>query len=93
MMEDVAQQSEYDVQEKTNDILSRNPDFTLEMIQQFIREHSSDPTVKGYSTNIQKLKDDVFKRLLITDLCYQKELPPKMTKEMYIQIYRKIFLK
>jgi len=29
--------------------------------------------------------------MLITDLCYQKDLPPKMTKEVYVQIYRKIF--
>ena len=84
MMQDIEKQSEFDIADKTKEILSRNPGFTLDMLQKFIKEHSSDPVVKDYARSIEKLKDDVFRRCLITDLSFQKELPPKMTKEMYI---------
>lgn len=39
----------------------------------------------------EKLHNDVFEKFKIETLDFSDELPSKMTKEMYIQIYRKIW--
>jgi hypothetical protein len=49
-----------------------------------LKENANDPIIKGYASKIEKLRDDVFKKMLITDLCFKKDLPAKMTKEIYI---------
>ena len=84
-------ESERDIEIKTQSVIKQNPGFTIEHVTKFIKDNSSDPLVKGYTLKLDELKNDVFNKMLITNLCYQKDLPAKMTKEVYIQIYRKIF--
>ena len=77
-------ESERDIENKTISVIKQNPGFTLDHVSQFIKENSNDPIVKGYAQKLEELKNNVFNKMLITDLCYQKDLPPKMTKEVYI---------
>ena len=77
-------ESERDIENKTISVIKQNPGFTLDHVTQFIKENSNDPIVKGYAQKLEELKNNVFNKMLITDLCYQKDLPPKMTKEVYI---------
>jgi hypothetical protein len=77
-------ESEHDINNKTASVIKQNPGFTLEHVTQFLKENSNDPVVKGYATKLEELRDNVFNKMLITDLCYKKDLPPKMTKEVYI---------
>ena len=72
-------------------MIKQNPGFTLEHVTKFIKDNSNDPIIKSYQQKLEQLKQNVFNKMLITDLGYSKEIPPKMTKEVYIQIYRKIF--
>jgi len=77
-------ESEHDINAKTTSVIKQNPGFTIDHVTQFIKDNQTDAVVRGYAEKLETLRNDVFNKMLITDLCYKKDLPPKMTKEVYI---------
>jgi len=77
-------ESEHDINAKTTSVIKQNPGFTIDHVTQFIKDNQNDAVVRGYAEKLETLRNDVFNKMLITDLCYKKDLPPKMTKEVYI---------
>lgn len=66
-------------------------ELSEELLTQWIRYFANDAEVTKINKSIKKLHEDVFKRFKVEQIDYAADLPAKMTKEMYIQIYRKIW--
>jgi hypothetical protein len=63
-------ESERDIENKTTSVIKQNPGFTLEHVTKFLKDNSSDPIIKAYQKKLEQLKNDVFNKMLITDLGY-----------------------
>jgi hypothetical protein len=76
---------------KLADIITREG-LTYNALEDWKDHFKADPKLTALSKELTSIHDDVFKRQKISHFDFEKELEDAgLTKELYIQIYRKIW--
>ena len=65
--------------------------LTESLFERWCSYYKNNPKFAQHREQLQKLHEDVFKRQRVTDISFKDDLPEKLTKELYIQIFRKIW--
>lgn len=65
--------------------------LTPELLEKWVALNNKDPEIKAMADNIDNLHKQVFEDELLEHINFVEELPEKMTSQMYIRIYRKIW--
>jgi len=81
------------IEAKTKQVLDSYTDekYNEEMLRNWMGHFAGDSQVKQISDNTVKIEKDVFEKIKLEEITFQEKLPEKLTKEMYVQIYRKIY--
>lgn len=88
---DLKGQVEQEKADKFKNVVSQYVGFTPEIVNEWVAKNVKNAKIQKQIADLDKLYEDVYTHLKITDLGYDKELPERMTRERYIRIYRKIF--
>jgi hypothetical protein len=65
--------------------------LTPETLGSWVEKYAKDSEIRGMSDNLDKLHVQVFTDQFLKHIDFNDGLPEKMTGEMYIRIYRKIW--
>lgn len=81
------------IESKTNQVLDsyEKEKYNEQMLRDWMAHYASDADIKQISDNTVKMEKDVFEQIKLEKIDFQEKLPEKLTKEMYVQIYRKIY--
>lgn len=78
-------------EDKLRQVCKRYPNFHPEIVQKWTVQNKELDQVKKNGEALVQLSNQVFEVSKVDAITFEKPLPEKLTKELYIRLYQKIF--